>query len=350
MSMTAREFGSYIVRLIGGQNLARDEMSACFREILLDSQSEMQQGAFLSALAAKGETAEEIAAVWNMIYELDTAKVTIDTDAPLVENCGTGMDSFKTFNISTAASIIAAADGVTMAKHGARAITSKCGTVDILEELGVNVECAPEVVKKSIETAGIGIFNGMSPLVHPQALGRILSKVCFGTVLNIAASLANPAMPKMAVRGVYCRDMLRPTAGIMREIGFDRAIVIYGDCGEHGGIDEASTIGETFVCELAGDGSISEYSISPEQFGIKRACPDDLRMTDDKSSEARRIKELLVGKETQARTDIVCLNAGLILYLAGRRPTLESAFERANDIINSDKAIGKLNEWICVQR
>ena len=350
--MTEKEFGAFITKLIAGKDLTREEAMNCVNDIVRDEQNDMQQGAFLAALTAKGASATEIAAVWQIIYELDTVRVGINTTLSLVDNCGTGMDSIKTFNISTIASVIAAADSVVMAKHGARAITSQCGTIDILEELGVNVECPPEVVKKSIEAAGIGIFNGMSTLVHPKALSRILSKISFGTVLNIAASLANPTLPKLAVRGVYNVDMLVPTANTMKEIGYERALVVYGE-GENGikdGIDEASTMGCSHICELTVDGQISQYKITPEQLGIKRSCASDLMMDQDKSIEARRFKNLLQGQETQARTDIVCLNAGLILYVAGRETSIKAGYERALELISTNKPLVKLQEWISVQQ
>jgi anthranilate phosphoribosyltransferase len=350
--MTAKEFGVFITRLINKTNLTREETADCFKDILQNRQSEMQQGAFLSALAAKGETAEEIAAAWQTIYELDTTKVCVDTDQPLVDNCGTGMDTIKTFNISTAASVIAASDGIPMARHGARAITSVCGTVDILEEFGINVDCPPDVVKKSIETVGIGIFNGMSPLVHPQALGRILSQISFGTVLNIAASLANPALPKLAVRGVSRHDLLVPTAKTMKEIGFMRALVVYGE-GEPGtdsGIDEASTMGCSHICELTPDGKISNYTIHPEQFGIQPTCVSELLMGRNKFAEIQRMKNLLVGSETKARIDIACLNAGLILYVAGRQTSIKAGYNRALDLLSTDKPIKKIKDWAKVQQ
>lgn len=182
--MEQKQFGNVIAKLINKENLSREEAKTAFSQILSNRQTDMQQGAFLAALTAKGATPEEIAGGWEAIYHLDTVKVELVTDQPLVDNCGTGMDTFKTFNISTAASIIAAAGGIRMAKHGSRALTSFCGTIDIIEELGVDVECDVDIVKQSIENAGIGIFNGMSSKVHPMALGRILSQISFGTVLN----------------------------------------------------------------------------------------------------------------------------------------------------------------------
>ncbi|EHQ89788.1 anthranilate phosphoribosyltransferase [Desulfosporosinus youngiae] len=346
----AKEFGSVITRLIQSQNITRKEAKAVFSEILRNEPSPMNQGAFLAALAAKGETAEEIAGSWEAIYELDTVKVNPETELPLVDNSGTGMDSFKTFNISTAASIIAAANGIRMAKHGSRAITSYCGTIDILEELGVDVECHPEIVKKSIEKAGIGIFNGMSPQVHPQALGRILAQISFGTVLNIAASLANPALPQYGVRGVYAKEMLEPVARVMKEIGYKKALVVHGVT-EDGtlGMDEASNLGETFIAELKEDGSILKYSFTPEDLGIKRGRKEEIASLNNLKEETIRMLALLNGKDWGARSDIVCLNAALIVYLMNQVSTIREGFEKAQEIIAAGKAMEKLRDWVAAQ-
>ncbi|ATW26790.1 anthranilate phosphoribosyltransferase [Candidatus Formimonas warabiya] len=346
----ARQFGSVITKLINSQNITREESKEMFYQILQNEQTDMHQGAFLAALTAKGETAEEIAGSWEAIYELDTVKVVPCVDAPLVDNCGTGMDSLKTFNISTAASIIAAAAGIPMAKHGARAITSVCGTVDILEELGIDVECDPEVVKQSIEKAGIGIFNGMSPKVHPQALGRILSQISFGTVLNIAASLANPALPKYGVRGVYAKEMLGPVAEVMKEIGYQKALVVHGlsDDGVKG-MDEASTLGETFIAELKENGEIIHYSFLPEEMGIARAKREDVTPLSDRTGEAVRLIAVINGSDAGARSDIVCLNAALILYLMYPSTSIKEGYEQAKEIIRSGKAMDKLRAWVQTQ-
>ncbi|MCL1914521.1 MAG: anthranilate phosphoribosyltransferase [Eubacteriaceae bacterium] len=350
--MTSKEFGFYIAKLIGKQDLTREETAACFREILGNKQCEMQQGAFLAALAAKGELACEIAAAWQSIYELDTVKVELSLEEPLVENCGTGMDSLKTFNVSTAASIIAAAAGATIARHGSRSITSRCGTIDMLELLGINVECTPEVVARSIERAGIGVFNGNSPLVHPVALGKILSQISFGTTLNIAASLANPASPKHAVRGVYCPGLLLPTAMAMKEIGYLRAIVVYGTRGEgvEGGIDEASTLGESYICELKEDGSVIEYVISPESFGIDRHGESDIVMGNCVDEEVGSMEMLLKGDGSRQRSEIACLNAGLVLYISGMEPDIYTGYERALKTLSKGEPMEKLREWASVQK
>ena len=345
-----KEFGRMVTRLINKENFNRQEARDLFCQVLADEQPDMQQGALLAALAAKGETVEEIAGSWEAIYQLDTVKVTLEAKTPPVENCGTGMDSIKTFNISTAASIIAAAAGITMARHGARAITSFCGTVDIIEELGVDVECSPEVVKQSIEETGIGIFNGMSPKIHPRALGRVLSQISFGTILNTAASLANPALPRYGVRGVYSRELLQSVPLIMREIGYKRALVVHGLTEDgKGGMDEASTLGETLIAELKKNGDTDYYSFQPEDTGIRRASKEDLKPCPDRKIEAARLIKLLKGEDNEARQDAVCLNSALILYLMGTAGSIKEGVGLSRDLIKTGKAMNKLKEWVLKQ-
>lgn len=350
MEEKLRTFGATVNDLIGGKSITRTQARDMFRQVLLNEQPDLQQGAFLAAITAKGATPQEIAGSWEAIYEIDTIKVTPSVTSPLVDNCGTGMDTLKTFNISTVASIIAAADGIVMAKHGARAITSRCGTVDIVEALGVEVECDVSLVKKSIETAGIGIFNGMSPKVHPTALGRILSQIRFGTILNIAGSLANPALPHYGVRGVYSPAMISPTLETMREIGYHRAIVFHGQNADGTkGMDEISTIGPTKVMELGSHGIVSTYLINPKEMGIPPAEEADLLNTGDRRIEALRILRLLKGEEAGPRLDIVCLNAAPILYMMGRADSIVDGVEKARSIVESGRALRKLQDWTRTQ-
>lgn len=350
MEEKLRDFGINVDALIKGRDLSRSQTRDMFIQVLKNEQPDLQQGAFLAAITSKGATPEELAGSWEAIYEIDTAKVRPEVAAPMVDNCGTGMDDIKTFNISTAASIVAACDGVYMAKHGARAITSRCGTVDMLEALGIDVECDPGVVKRSIERAGIGIFNGMSGKVHPQALYRILSQIRFGTVLNIAGSLANPARPDHGVRGVYSSEMVVPIARTMREIGYKRALVVHGrDAEGRRGMDEISTLGKTLVAELSSDGEIEEYTIQTSDLGLARGEEAALLHGPDREAEAMRMIRLLSGMEAGPRRDIVCLNAAPILYISGHASDLRDGLEKSRDIIESGRPIEKLRDWIKVQ-
>ena len=347
-----KAFGAVITRLIDRQDLSRQEARAAFEQILQDGTTAMQQGAFLAALRAKGETEEEVAGAWEAIYELDTTKVAAATGNPLVENSGTGMDTFKTFNISTAAAIVAAAAGVPMARHGARAITSVCGTVDMAEALGVDVECDATLVAGSIAKANIGLFNGMSPRIHPMALGRILSQIHFGSTLNIAASLANPALPRYGVRGVYAKEMIMPVIRVMRAIGYRRAMVFHGRAGDTGkGMDEASVCGPTWGAELKADGTIEPFTLEPGQLGLERHDPAELSPEADLADESRRFAALIQGRENGAgaRRQAVVLNTALILNVAGQAATLEAGMAAAGAAIDSGAAFDTLERWVAAQ-
>ncbi|MDH4231147.1 MAG: anthranilate phosphoribosyltransferase [Nitrospirota bacterium] len=344
-----KEFGAKVQMLIEGRSLTRQETYEMFREVLLNRQPDLQQGAFLAALVGKGETAEEIAGAWEAIDELDTAHTSPALTGDLFENSGTGMDRLKTFNVSSAAAVVAASCGVKMARHGARALTSRCGTVDILEAIGVAVECDVSIVQKSIEKAGIGLFNGMSPKVHPGALGRILSQIRFGSTLNIAASLANPARPAYGLRGVYHERLLKTAGEVMRNIGYVRGMVAHGKDEASGlGMDEISPCGETLVHEFF-SAECREYVIRPEELGIKRIPFEQIAFSGSLEAESARFLEVLSGKGHQGCIDFTCLNAGAILYLSGKCDTPAEGVEISRDAINSGKALAKLRQWVSIQ-
>ncbi len=344
-----KAFGAGIQKLIEGRNLTADEAYGMFREVLLNEQPDLQQGAFLAALVAKKETTEEIVGAWKAIYELDTVHASPAVDSPLFENSGTGMDSVKTFNVSSAAAIVAAACGVNMARHGARAITSLCGTVDMMEAVGVDVECDTAVVEKSIAETGIGLFNGTSPKVHPQALGRILSQIRFGSTLNIAASLAHPCKPAIGLRGVYTEAMMEKTVDAMEAVGYTRGLVVYGTDRETGrGMDELSTAGKTLCVEFM-NGVRNGYAIDPEDVGIPRARVDDIASTGNIKNEVKRFLKVISGRGYDACVDFTCLNAGAILYTAGICDDLKKGVEQSREAIGSGRAVEKLRQWVFAQ-
>ena len=343
-------FGSRIQRLMDKKDLDRTTMREMFCQVLKGEQPELQQGAFLAALAAKGETPEEIAGAWEAIREIDTIKVELKVDGPILDNCGTGMDPLKTFNISTTASILAAAGGVVLARHGARSITSKCGTVDVAEALGVDVEAGVEVAKRSVEQCGLGLFNGMSPLVHPKGLFRLLSQIRFGTTLNIAGSLASPILPHLGVRGVFSPEMVDRVAEVMREIGYKEAYVFHGfkDDGQPA-MDEISNLGPTVFCQLKKSGRIDSFTLEPEDLGLKRAKTGELAPAGSPQEEAVRLVRLLAGQENGARQDAVCLNTAPMFLLARRVEDFKAGVELARELIFSGKGLAKLKEWVSYQ-
>ncbi len=343
-------FGSRIQQLIDGQSLDRRTCYEMFREVLSNTQPELQQGAFLAALVAKGETAEEITGAWQAIDELDTVHVELSETMPLVENSGTGMDRLKTFNASSAAGIIAAAGGTRLARHGARALTSRCGTVDLLEMVGIDVDCDAETVAESIRQTGIGLFNGMSPQIHPGALGRILSQIRFGSTLNIAASLANPACPTHGLRGVYSESLLSIVPEVMREIGYRRGIVVHGfDANGVAGMDEISNIGETVMVEFGQTGALVTERFVPEDLGMTRARYPDISALGNPRQEAIRFLEVIAGRGPRGCSELSVLNAGAVMYVGGQADSLQHGVQRAQELLGSGAMFEKLVQWVQCQ-
>lgn len=343
-------FGTRIQRLINKEDLDRETIKSMFTQVLRAEQPDLQQGAFLAALAGKGETAAEIAGAWEAIREVDTVKVDPKVDGPIMDNCGTGMDPFKTFNISTAASIIAAAAGVVLARHGARSVTSKCGTVDIAEALGVDVEAEIDLAKRSVEQCGLGLFNGMSSAVHPKGLFRILSQIRFGTTLNIAGSLASPVLPHLGARGVFSPEMVDKVAEVMGEIGYKEAYVFHGlrENGEPG-MDEISTVGPTLFCQLKQNGHLERFILEPEELGLKRARAEELAPAESPEEEAVRLVRLLSGRDNGARLEAVCVNAAPMFLLLGMVEDFKTGAELAREVVFTGKGLAKLHEWVRCQ-
>lgn len=345
-----RDFGWKIQRLIEKKDLTRNESYDMFRQILENCQPDIQQGAFLAALAAKGETPQEIAGAWQAIVDVDTVTVDAGLGSPLVENSGTGMDQLKTFNVSSAAAVVAAAGGVRLCRHGARALTSACGTVDILEFIGIDVDCDVDTVAYSIQQTGIGLFNGMSPKVHPRSLARILSQIRFGSTLNIAASLAGPCRPTHGLRGVHSQKMLPTVAMVMQEIGYQRALVVHGfDAEKKKGMDELSTLGESMIHEFHPDGTEHTFSLVPEDVGLKRSEYGAIAALGDIRKEAVRFMQVIAGSGHSECIDLTCLNAGAIFYLVGKAECIGAGVAVGKEIIQSGQALSKLSEWVAVQ-
>ena len=344
-----RRFGALIQQLLNRQDLTRETTYSAFAEILQAQQPDLQQGAFLAALTAKGETADEVAGAWQAIMEFDTVRAEVTSPDPLIENSGTGMDSLKTFNVSSAAGIVAAACGAKVARHGARALTSKRGTVDMLERLGLDVECSVDTVARSIETTGIGLFNGMSPQVHPAGLGRILSQIRFGSTLNIAASLANPAQPTTALRGLYTKSLLDPVTEIMQEIGYQSAIVVHGCDDRHeGGIDEISITGETHLRSFGVRDNLPA-TLRPEDVGLTTAPFEEIAALDDHEAAAARFVSVISGAGHEACVDFTCLNAAGILLAGGIASSLTEGVAVSREAIDGGHAAEKLKQWVTAQ-
>ena len=345
-----RDFGAIVARLTRGENLTREEACDCWRQICEEAQTDLQQGGFIGALKAKGETPEEVAGTFEALYEHDTLKVEVDTPEPLIDNCGTGADTLKTFNISTGAAIVGAACGLYVVRHAARAISSNCGAIDVVEALGVNVESAPEVPKQSIERAGICAWNAFLGTVHPKTLARVLSQIRFGSAINLVGPLLNPTMPTHKVMGVPALEMIDIEVRTLRELGFKRAFVMHGlDDNSDGGMDEVSTLGTTHVAELEEDGSIETCTISPEDFGIGRAQYEDIASSRDVQRDALTLLRVIAGRDLGPCRDIVCLNAAPLLYVMGKADGLPQGLDMARQAIDDGRAMKKLRDWVTWQ-
>lgn len=345
-----RRFGESIQKLIDRRDLDENETYALFEEVLTGRQPDLHQGAFLAALVAKRETASEIIGAWRAIRDFDTTMAETVLPEIRCENSGTGMDTLKTFNVSSAAALVAAACGVAMTRHGARALTSSCGTVDILESVGVDVECDVGTICRSINTAGIGLFNGMSPKIHPIGLGRILSQIRFGSTLNIAASLANPARPTHAVRGVYCREMIPSVADVMTRMGIQKGMIVHGlDQERPGGMDELSVTGPSVVLDFSARKNDGATLLHPGDFGIPLASFSDIAATGEPRRERQRFLRVIAGIGERACMDFTSLNAAAILVITGKAESWQGGLTACREALATGAVLGKLQEWVRCQ-
>jgi anthranilate phosphoribosyltransferase len=299
--------------------------------------TEAQMASFLTALKAKGESIEEITGGARVMRE--KAEAVELQNYYTVDTCGTGGDALGTYNISTAVSIIAAAGGVTVVKHGNRSVSSKCGSADVLEELGINIELSPEQVTQCVKDIGIGFLFAQKFHSAMRYVGKTRKELGFRTIFNILGPLANPANANAQVLGVFDRSLVYPMAEVLRELGLNKAMVVHGE----DGLDEITISGNTYVCEL-NDGKLSEYTITPEEFDLARATVKDI-LGGDKTVNAQIIRDLLNG-QTGPKRDILLLNAAAALYVGEKATSLNDGITKAAELIDSGKAFKKLNELI----
>jgi anthranilate phosphoribosyltransferase len=345
-----RHFGAIVGRLSRGEHISREEARECWRQICAEAQPDLQQGAFIGALKAKPETPEEVAGTFDALYAYDTTKVTVTTPKPLIDNCGTGADTLKTLNISTGAAIIAAACGQYVVRHAARAISSHCGAVDVVEALGVNVESAPTLPVRSLEQAGICVWNAFLPAVHPKTLARVLSQIRFGSTINLVGPLLNPTMPSYKVMGVPSLDMIDIVVQTLSELRFQGAFVMHGlDAASEWGMDELSTLGPTHVAELRTDGRIERYVVTPEDLGLQRTRFGAVTSSRHVHQDALALLRVLIGQDTGPRSDIICLNAAPLLYIMGQARDLATGIAMAREAIADGRALAKLRAWVTWQ-
>ena len=331
-----------IAAAIAGRNLSPAEAESVMETIMTGQSTQAQIGAILTALRMKGETPEEIAA-FAKVMRAHAVRVNPQVSGTLVDTCGTGGDGAQTFNISTAAAFVAAGAGVPVVKHGNRGVSSRCGSADVLSALGVAVGTVPaDKLAKIVDSVGMVFL--FAPNHHPATRHVMAARQELGcrTVFNILGPLANPAGAGAQVLGVYERDLTGPVAEVLRLLGVSRALVVYGN-----GLDEITVTGETCVTELDGN-RITNYSVTPEQFGLARAAPSDL-LGGDPDENARIVRAVLAGKKGAAR-DIVLMNAGAAIYVGGRAATLAEGVRLAADSIDSGRAAQKLDALVAATR
>jgi len=341
-----KTLGPIIQKLIDGTNLTKEEAFESFKSIFNNEVSEFDQGAFLAAIATKGENSEEILGCYEAIYKYDTCKIDIP-GINITENSGTGRDTLKTFNASTAAAIVGAAGGVTIAKHGGRAITSKCGSIDILEAIGINVNLDPDKSIKILKKIGITIFNGMSPKIHQGVLYNILGKIHFGSIFNISASLANPVKPIYGIRGVFTKDLVVKIAIVMKKIGYKKGMVFCGNSNdyEEKRMDEISPLGETYIIEFDESGYSDMYIINPSYFEISDINVKDILALGNIEDEKKRFLSVLQGKNHPEIIDFVAINTAPIFYINGITSNMKKGYQMAKELIYSGKTWEKFIEW-----
>ncbi len=321
-------------KVVDGQPVDRIESQAAMAAIMGGECTPAQIGAFLVALRMRGETVDQISGFAEAMRE---SCVRIRTRHPdVVDTCGTGGDALDTFNISTAAALVAAAAGVPVAKHGNRSVSSKCGSADVLTELGVRIDLEPVEVEACLDEVGIGFL--FAPSHHPAMKHAIGPRRELGlrTVFNVLGPLTNPAGARRQLLGVFDPALTELIAGTLRELGSEHAVVVHG----LDGLDELSTLGPTRISELR-DGEVRTYEVTPEQFGLPRAHPRDLEGGEPKQS-AQVLLHALSG-EAGPQRDIVALNGGGAIYVGGKAVSIEDGVAVAQAAIDSGAALATLD-------
>ncbi len=328
-------------KVIDGGDLSAAGMGAVMKQIMTGEATAAQIGAFLAALRMKGESIDEITAAAEVMRAL-AARVTVDAQQ-LTDVVGTGGDGLRTFNISTAAMFIAAAAGGRMAKHGNRAASGASGSADVLAAAGVPLDLPPADVAKCIEQTGIGFM--FAPQHHSAMKHAIGPRREMGvrTIFNVLGPLTNPAGAENFLLGVFSAALTGPLARVLQKLGARRAMVVCAD----DGMDEISTAAPTRVAELR-DGEIREYQITPEDFGLARSTVDSLTVNDAEQS-LQIINQVFAGGQGAAR-DILLLNGGAAVYVAGRAATLTAGITCAAEVVDSGAAAGKMGEFVAFAR
>ena len=327
--------------LVDRRDLSFELAQQSMREIMAGEATPSQIGAFLTSLRMKGETVEEITAL-AMVMRDNAVRINPHVNGRTVDTCGTGGDRLKTFNVSTAAALVAAGADVPVAKHGNRSVTSKCGSADVLEAVGVNLNVPPLTVQRAIEQVGIGFM--FAPAFHPAMKNAIVPRREIGirTVFNILGPLTNPANANAQVLGVYDPQLVEPMAKVLQKLGTEEAMVVHGI----DGLDEISTIGKTKLAWLK-DGQTTIKEITPQDLNLKQARPNEISGFDVEQS-AKLLVNIINGREDKlsTRLQMVLANAAAAIVVGGKADDLATGVEVGREAITSGKAYDKLKRLI----
>lgn len=330
-----------IVKIVNKGDLTYDEAYAVMNEIMSGETSPTQNAAFLAALStksAKAETTDEIAGCAAAMRDHATR---VESDMELFEIVGTGGDNAHSFNISTTAALVCAAGGMKVAKHGNRAASSKCGTADCLEALGVNIEQSPELCVKLLREVGMCFFFAQKYHTSMKYVGAIRKELGFRTVFNILGPLTNPGSPKRQLLGVYDEYLVEPLAQVLINLGLERGMVVYGK----DKLDEISMSAPTTICEFK-DGWFKTYTVCPEDFGFERCTKQDLE--GGTPEENAKITLAILNGEKGHRRNAVLMNAGAALYIGGKAKSMKDGVKLAAEIIDSGKAAKTLEQFVAM--
>ncbi len=328
-----------IEKVVNKMDLTYDEAYTVMNEIMSGESTPTQNAAFLASLStksAKAETTDEIAGCAAAMRDHATK---VDTGMNIFEIVGTGGDNAHSFNISTTSALVAAAGGMKVAKHGNRAASSKCGTADCLEALGVNIQQDPEKCIELLNEVGMCFFFAQKYHTSMKYVGAIRKELGFRTVFNILGPLTNPGSPKMQLLGVYDEYLVQPLAQVLINLGVEKGMVVYGQ----DKLDEISLSSPTTVCEFK-DGWYKTYVITPEQFGLERCQKSDL-VGGTPEENAQITLNILKGEKGHKR-NAVLMNAGAALYIGGKAESMADGIKLAGEIIDSGKALETLNKFI----
>ena len=325
-----------IAQLVKREDLTSEVMEQVMEEIMTGEATDAQKASFLTALSMKGETIDEITSAAKVLRSHCERFL---NDMDVLEIVGTGGDGSNTINISTLSSVVVSAAGIPVAKHGNRAASSKCGTADCLEALGVKIDCAPARSAQILKDINLCFLFAQK--YHPamRFVGAVRKEMGIRTLFNVLGPLANPAGATMQLFGVYSEELVEPLAHVLRNLGVKRAMVVYG----RDSMDEISLSAETKVCEFKND-EFKSYVIKPEDLGLTRCNKEDL--VGGTPQENAAIVNDILGGAKGFKTDVVLLNAGAAIYLASDGITLKDGIEKAREIIVSGKAKKQLKEFI----